>query len=1328
MNNFLSDLTSRPLTLADAKGTTPKALFLGNGSIALEVAVVEALSPPSIGQLRAIWSSRLAGRATPVLVVVLYGNYAAFCGPAGDPPPAFARLERDRVERLCRVALAEPDRNAALRFLHAALPEAEAPVPGVRNQGLFATHELHNGLPKHSRWQASNAKAAPLLGHRGEALLGSLGYTIEATTGPVSILRAGEARRAVAVFLDRGEAPDLPSVRFAQLSPVSYALARADNENLDWVVVSAGSVLRLHPVSTDVGTGRRSRTETFAEVQLDLLSPAEAAYLWLIFSAEALKKNGEVESLLDKSSDFATELGARLRERVYVDVVPNLALAILDARGLKRPSQRDLAETYQMTLIYLFRLIFVAYAEDKDLLPYRHNERYRARSLKQKARELAEMRQNKTVFGKGSALWNEIDSVFKAVDQGKTDWGVPAYNGGLFSSDSAVSPFGALLNGIELSDIVFGPILANLLVDSSTEGWGPVDFRSLTVQEFGTIYEGLLENELAIAESDLTTKTKEKQYAPAGPKDKVEVQKGRAYLHNTSGARKSTGSYFTKHFAVEHLLDHALEPALEEHTARLDALPDGEASKTFFDFRVADIAMGSAHFLVAAVDRIERRLANYLAKRPLATVHEQLDRLRDAAHGALGALAASIDIEKNQLVRRQIARRCIYGVDLNPIAVDLARLAIWIHTFVPGLPLSFLDHNLVQGNGLVGIGTLKEANEALDSSGSLLRVSDDDLRQALAPLEKLAALSDATASEIKAARKAFAEAKKAVEPVGRLFDVLTAARLGQAKDFIELTTFPDGALHAKVMKGFDTLAPFHFPVAFPEVFLRPQAGFDVLLGNPPWEEATVEEDRFWTRHQPGFHSLKQKEQEALKKKLRASRPDLVKVYDEEKAEAELLRKVLTSGAYPGMGTGDPDTYKAFYWRFWELLAPGRGWAGIVLPRNAMAAKGSADFRREAFAGGQFADMTWLLNNQGWVFEDVHPQYTIVLTAFTKRAPAEDKSIPFRGPFRSLERFEAGIKRTPLRVTIAEVGSWTDTWALPLLPSEDSGEVFVQLRKSPRLDAKIEGSWRARPVAELHATNDKTLMKFADIQPDSYWPIFKGESFDIWEPDTGSYYAWGSPTKLIKALQEKRLRSGKLERSAFKEFSDQWLKNPKTLPCLAPRIAFRDVTRATDTRTVRAALLPGEVFIQNTAPYVLWPSGDERDQAFLLGVICSISLDWYSRRFVEIHLNFFILNSLPIPRPPRSSPLWQRTVALAGRLAAPDKRFAHWAKAVGVAHGKLHPDEKQDMIHELDAVVAHLYGLSERQVRVIFETFHEGWDYEERLRETLRHFAAWKAKA
>ena len=208
--------------------------------------------------------------------------------------------------------------------------------------------------------------------------------------------------------------------------------------------------------------------------------------------------------------------------------------------------------------------------------------------------------------------------------------------------------------------------------------------------------------------------------------------------------------------------------------------------------------------------------------------------------------------------------------------------------------------------------------------------------------------------------------------------------------------------------------------------------------------------------------------------------------------------------------------------------------------------------------------------------------------------------------------------------------------------------------------------------------------------------------------------------MLRELQRSRQRSAKLERSAFHGFSRQQLNDPETLPPHAARIAFRDVARATDSRTVRAALVPPKIFITNTAPYFVWHRGDEKDHAFLLGVLCSLPLDWYARRFVEIHLNYHVLDPFPVPRPSRGNPLWGRTVELAGRLACPDRRFARWAKAVGGEHGKFADEEKRGMIYELDAVVAHLYGLSEPQLRHVFETFHEGWELSQSFAAEFRH--------
>jgi hypothetical protein len=1320
------------LALARQAGLEPKALFIGNGQNAFEVIVLAAQGQPSGGTLQAAWKARRGGRASPVLLVALYGEHAALCGPAGDDPPVRVGIGRGQAERLCRAALDLPDRHAALAFLAQALPSLDTPVPGLRNEGLFALHALTVDAQRRSEWAAASEKVKKIAARKGQDLLAGLGFKVERLDNLTLLLRGGERRAALAVLLDPAEIPEAGTARFNNLSPVSYALAKADAEGLPWVVVLHGDRLRLYPTAVGTGVGRRGRTETYVEVQTSLLADEHLAYLWLLFSAEALDPKGTVTELLDASKRFAGDLAVELRERIYKEVVPRLARAIADARELKNPSAEELDLTYRMALTVLFRLLFIAYAEDRDLLPYRTNDAYRRRSLKQKAQELAEAKAKGLPIASGNAHWEEVERLFRAVNIGNTEWGVPAYNGGLFTTDKSVSAAGAALAGLSLPDTVFEPVLEHLLLIHAPEGpLGPVDFRSLGVREFGTIYEGLLESELSVADIDLAVDAKG-SYVPHRGRQTVEVPKGTIYLHDRSGARKSSGSYFTKSFAVEHLLDRALEPALDDHLKRLDALDDAGATEALFDFRVADIAMGSGHFLVAAIDRIERRIADYLNRRPLPGVQRELANLREAAEKQLGPEASHVPIEDAQLLRRLIARRCIYGVDLNTLAVELARLSIWIHTFVPGLPLTVLDHNLVQGNALVGIGTIDEVRAWFEKHSTRMFPVDADnlLGQAKQPLTRLARLADASLKDVEAARHAMVEARLALAPTRALCDIIVAEPLNadihlQPEDWDKQKRQIHSSTAARLAaKELDGLHPLHFPVAFPEVFLRQRRGFDVVLGNPPWQEATIEETAFWGRHFPGLRGMSQRDLERERARLHRQRPDLATIYEREVEEMERVRKTLTTGAYPGMGTGDPDLYKAFCWRFWNLTTADGGRIGVVLPRSAMSAKGSEEFRKAVFAAAADVDLTMLLNRGGWVFDEAEHRYTIALASIA-HGKSKGETIGLRGPFATPAAFDAGHRSTPARFTPANVLSWNDSASLPLLPTEQSIEVFAQLRKAPRLDLNDGKSWRARPDTELHATAQKPLMDLESEKcPKGFWPVFKGESFDIWTPDTGVYYAFADPAEVIPWLYAKRLRSGKSRAdSAHAEFSLAYRQNKDTLACNSPRIAFRDVSRATDSRTVRACLLPPRIFLTNKAPYLLWPRGDVLDQAFLLGVLCSIPLDWYARRFVEVSMNFFIFNPFPVPRPSRDDKRWQRVVALAGRLASPDKRFAAWAKAVGVDYGALQDGEKQDMIAELDAVVAHLYGLTEKQLGHIFETFHEGWDYETRLSAVLRHFRA-----
>ena len=981
---FLADMDLRPLPSAYSSNVAfdPIGFTFGAGPNPLEVVVVQADRRPTATSLRAAWRKRSAGRASPILIVALHTDpsRASICGPAElartNRLPVYQDLDAEKAERICRSALSKPDRHAAQNFLQETLPEVSDKILGLLNQGLLATHELEYGVLRRPDWRESIGRSQPIRKQRKRTLLRSLGYHIERSSGNLWALRAADQALAIAVFLNPEENVNSHSERFGDRAPIEAALARADNEALPYVIAATDDAIRLYPAKTGVGVGQRGRAETVVQLHLDLLSDEQIGYLWLLFSADGLKTGGSFDAVLADSRQYAIDLGSRLRERIYTDVIPRLAEAIAAARGLTNPDRQQLDFTYQMALTVLFRLLFIAYAEDKGLLPYRTNDEYEYYSLNLLARQLLEREKKRTPFDQNPLMWNRAQDLFAAVDRGNHGLGIPPYNGGLFDSEAATSPVGAAIKAISLSDREFGPILNKLLLDDTRDGEkGSVDFRALSVREFGIIYEGLLQSELSLAQTDLRI-GKDGLYEPSKRERDIVVRAGEIYLHNASGKRKATGSYYTKSFAVEHLLDHALEPALDDHLARLEALGDSATSDDFFDFRVADIAMGSGHFLVAAIDRIEKRFSTYLAGKPIAAVRDELARLREGAGEILAEYGESQTFDEAQLLRRQIARRCIYGVDLNPLAVELARLSIWVHTFVPGLPLSLLDYNLVRGNSLVGIATVQEATDIFAADNPLFASAANILLgDAKVHLQKLARLSDADAAQITAARQAHEAMRQSLDWTEALFDILAGSRLnadlqallneGAATHWIkpdERGNLPDSAPHQTAIEALRATPPFHFPIAFPQVFLRERAGFDVILGNPPWEEVQAEEDRFWTRYVPGLHSMPQYQQEEVKSLWRRVRPDLVAQFENEFAEMALLRKVLVTGPYPGMGTGDADLYKGFVWRFWALINEDVGRMGVVLPRSVFSAKGASKFRQEIFSSGTVEDMTNLVNN------------------------------------------------------------------------------------------------------------------------------------------------------------------------------------------------------------------------------------------------------------------------------------------------------------------------------------------------------------------------------
>jgi hypothetical protein len=1296
--------------------------------MALEVAIAKwsKSESPTREALTRLHTLRTNKRATPVVIVVEFdsGGTLVF-GPNAAAAPV-GPLPADQTQRVIQAALDEPTVVAARSRL-AGLVQAidSTSMPGIKNSGLFANHELRVGVPQRPDWKQACATSTPMLQLKGKALIEKLGFqTGQFGAHALLLTGTGPKAEAIAVLLDEREAFDADSPRFT-VSPVAYGLNMAEKQGVPWLIMVRGSQIRLYSSRKDFGVGRKGLAETFFEVDLPQLTTANAGYLQLIFSAAALAEGGTTYEILKSSSQYAVALGERLRDKVYEEIVPELSVAVaealvrngtvMDAKGL------DLA--YQLTLRIFFRMLFQVYAEDRKLLPYGENTKYDRNAIKTVAKDLAENPEQ--IFDENStSLWDDLSQVWRVIDSGDKAWGVPAYNGGLFASDSELSEHGAILKDVQITNDVMGPVLKALLLDDSEDGTvGPVDFRSLSVREFGTIYEGLLESSLGLAEVDLTL-DEDGTWLPAKKKDKVFASVGQVYFHNTSGQRKGTGSYFTPSFVVEHLLERSLDPALDAHLAQVAELMEGGdhagAAEKFFDFRVADLAMGSGHFLTSAIDHIEQKMAAFLADdgHSIPGVAAELQKLENAAREALGE--NSVEIERSSLLRRQIARRCIYGLDINPIAVELARVSIWIHTFVRGLPMSSLDHNLVCANSLTGIASVEEALDVLvPGRKGRATLFDEPIETALesarSVLVDAALLAESTKDESRAAARAAKKAHKDAEKARLLFDAAVLTRIGHGGlvAAIEPDAIAELASRPAAQEVIAPLKPAHLPALFPEVFLRKSSGFDVLIGNPPWDMVHVEEDVWWGKYIPGARGLPVKEMNSAIAKFRKSRPDLESEFDRERVTADTMRAALLAGPYPGVGSGHVDYYQVFAWRNLQTCKS-TGAIGIVLPRVALSGSGSAQWRAQVLSTGSF-DCVFVVNYREWVFKGVHARYSIGLV--TVRPKSELSGVWLSGPFTSKEEFVEGWSNQVF-LTKKALTDGSPTMAVPLLASPETGGVYLHMRNSPSLGS--HPMFQVRPVqGDLNAAADKAQFAKGGVLDDKRVPVFAGATFEIWNPDFGQPYGTASAEKISRWLLEKCQSASRNSRSAH--FGSQY-RTVDDIPFSSARIAYRGVSRATDTRTFICCLVPPRVVMTHGSPYFKFVSGEPTDEPYLLGVMSSIPFDWYMRKWVELNVTFELVSPAPVPEVDRSDARYRRIVELAVQLGAVDNRFSKWASSFGESTGRLKREsEKVKAIAELDAVVAHLFGLSHSQLEHVFKTFHRGWDYSLRLEQVLEFY-------
>ncbi len=779
-------------------------------------------------------------------------------------------------------------------------------------------------------------------------------------------------------------------------NPGQRVVSLLEKAEAPWIVVTNGRLWRLYSPRA------QSRASNYYEIELDealgqiALHPSGPAegfrYFWLLFrrlSFEHIPSAGEAKprSLLDRLSDgsqqYAAELGESLKERVFEQIFRLLAEGFIanirEREGRTTAlSQERLDAIFQGVLTLLYRLLFLLYAEARDLLPVRETLDYSTVSISAIKQEIGSAAGPllDTVADKlkkyyrldSNALYGRLARLFGVVDQGEADLNVPAYNGGLFISkprandDSAEAAAARFLAEYKVPDTFLAQALDLLARDEDpkTHQLVAIDFKSLGVRQLGSIYEGLLEFRLRIAKEKkaivkedgrevyVSIKDLNESDLERAEKQKRIVSKGEIYLENDKGERKATGSYYTPDHIVNYIVARAVGPVVrEKFDAMRQRLREAErwhrdsvqAAKAkgekptkyetgpavenrwrqlvneLFDLKILDPAMGSGHFLVETVDYITDKALDFLNSFPWNPVAAHLEMVRTTILDEMDEQGITIDhrrLTDVNLLKRHVLKRCIYGVDLNPMAVELAKVSLWLHCFTLGAPLSFLDHHVRCGNSLIGVSVAQVEDEL--RQGSLFGSQFAGLLLATDLMRHVGELSDVTNAQVRESREEYMRAAAALAPFRLVLDVFTSQwfaeqtrklakrKKGQSVPEVEFlkskaaeqfVKAPNETTARKAMERMSTSErqiaehalrisiekrPFHWELEFPEVFYGPRAGtertierlegagFDAVVGNPPYDVLSNEELGYDVSQDLAFYRLQSLYEPAMKGK------------------------------------------------------------------------------------------------------------------------------------------------------------------------------------------------------------------------------------------------------------------------------------------------------------------------------------------------------------------------------------------------------------------------------------------------------------------------------
>ena len=1161
---------------------------------------------------------------------------------------------------------------------------------------------------------------------------------------------------------------------------LSTAESETDGE-LHWGFLTNGGVWRLYDYRV------RPRATAYFEADLGALLEAgdddRLRVFHLLFRRDSfVLREGAVATFLDtalaEGRRYEEQVAKDLSSVVFDEVFPRLVGALADASGA------PLADARHAALIFLYRLLFVLYAEDRGLLPV-NDTRYDDYGLRKGVRDdVAQRTRQDDVFSAVATIYyDRLMTLFKLIDRGDASIGLPPYNGGLFAEDAA-----PLLGSVHLSDADMAPIMFDLSHAESNGERRFVNYRDMSVQQLGSIYERLLERE------------------------PVRDYDGKIVVRPNSYARKDSGSFFTPQELVDLILDRTLKPLAEERLAafetrsgqlkserrskaeRLAELRKLDPAEAVLDLKVLDPAMGSGHFLVTAVDFLSDYIAELVEYVP--AVPEWADgEYESPVVGRVAAIREDILrrakesdwvideslLTDQAIIRRMVLKRCIYGVDKNPLTVELAKVSLWLHSFTVGAPLSFLDHHLRCGDSLIGMRVKGSIDELRRLSGLFASSAIQHAENATAGMQLIEEMSDADVAEVRESASLFREVEATTGPMRGLLDFLCGLRwltAGMKKkertefesplvDFLEQNSKDAYDLLSRGPGAVDEVNPgnedgfealwndarsiadrevfLHWEVAFPGVWhgwqdIRPQGGFDAVIGNPPWDRIKLQEVEWFATRAPELARAPTAaaRREGIRR-LRKQGAPLADEFDEAKERADRLGQVVRgSRDYPLLGGGDINLYSLFVERAMALVKPD-GFVGLLTPSGIYADKTAARFFQSVSTTGRVGGLFDFENRRLGkelppFFPDVDGRFKFCVLVIGGEVRRFDETMCgfFLNEISAINDPERCFPLAP--DDFARVNPNTGT--APVFRTRRDADITRGIyERHPvfvnRSQAGENRVWAARYQTMFHMANDSREFSTAEqLESEGFYPVQgnrwkRGDELRLPLYEGKMVQAFDHRAADTTVNQENLFRPGQQE-----GISNVEKQNFERLP--APRyfvgidearwswssewvIAYKNVTATTNIRTMIAAILPrvGAGHSLNLLPLL-----DEEENPPIVGCMVvanlnSIAFDFVSRQKLPgNNFTLYLLEQLPVIAPEDYDRQFGETTARelvrdhVLRLTYTAHDMAPFARDMGYDGPPFTWDdeERRHLRARLDALYFHLYGLDRDDAEYVMGTF------------------------